>query len=315
MSTTLDRRHFLGASLAALTSLRAAEPKAKFPRDPRQRLAVATYPFRFVIASPAAHDSAPNQSAQTGKPRMSLAEFAASLREQFNVSGIEPWSRHFESVEPEYVRNLSQSFQKSGIRVVNIPCDIRVQLCATPAERADAIEAYRKWIDAASILGSPSIRIHVPKTQPPGDFNCIVSGLKAVAECGGEKNIVINLENDNPQTEDPFLIVKAIEAVNSPFLRALPDFCNSRQLGDEDYNDRALRALFPHAYNISHVKDQEFHNGVLRVDLDRIFAIARQANYRGYFSMEFSSNGTNDPYEGTKQLLQASLRNLNQTTR
>ncbi len=241
---------------------------------------------------------------------MTVQEFAASIPEKFGVHGIEPWSRHFESIEPDYVHDLSHSFKKAGVRVVNIPCDVRVQLCSTPAERATALDIYRKWVDGAVILGSPSIRIHVPRTKTPNDLSCAVEGLRAVAAYGAQKNIVINLENDNATTEDPFHVVKIIESVNSPFLRALPDFCNSRQLGDEQYNYRALQALFPHAYNVSHVKDMEFHKGVLRVDLSQIFSIAKKAGYRGYYSMEFSSNDTNDPYEGTKRLLEASLKNL-----
>jgi sugar phosphate isomerase/epimerase len=98
--------------------------------------------------------------------------------------------------------------------------------------------------------------------------------------------------------------------VNSPYLRALPDFCNSMLIqNDQQYNDRALAALFPHAFNISHVKDMEIDNGkVLRVDVDRIFAIAKKAGYRGYFSMEWE--GTGDPYEGTRRLLQQSAKDL-----
>jgi sugar phosphate isomerase/epimerase len=137
-----------------------------------------------------------------------------------------------------------------------------------------------------------------------------VEGLKTLSGYGAQKNIVINLENDNPNSEDPFRIVKIIEAVNNPYLHALPDFCNSMLIkDDQQYNEGALAALFPHAFNISHVKDMEMEKGqVYRVDLDRIFAIAKKAGYRGYFSMEWE--GTGDPYEGTLRLLQKSLTNL-----
>jgi sugar phosphate isomerase/epimerase len=67
--------------------------------------------------------------------------------------------------------------------------------------------------------------------------------------------------------------------------------------------------LFQHADNISHVKDVEFSDGkAYRVDMDRIFAIAKKAHYRGYFSME--SEGQGDPYENTKMLIAAAVRNL-----
>jgi sugar phosphate isomerase/epimerase len=273
-------------------------------------LAVATYPFRALItASRAGGKGAdtPNQDSQT---QMTLAQFGETVVDRFNVPGIEPWSHHFESVEPDYVRDLSRSFRKSGLRVVNIPCDVRAQLCGTPEERVATLETYRKWVDAAVILGSPSIRVHVPRTATPDDLSCAVDGLKALAAYGAQKDIVINLENDNPDTEDPFQIVKIIEAANTPYLRALPDFCNSRQLGDEQYNERALRALFPHAFNISHVKDMEVIRGnVLRTDVDKIFSIATEAGYRGYFSMEWEAAG-GDPYDGTRKLIAASLKNL-----
>jgi sugar phosphate isomerase/epimerase len=303
MGSAIGRRAFLGASLAGASvgltaSLQAAEPLANFPSQPRKRLAVATYPFRSVIKSP------PNPN------NMSLAEFAQTIENKFQISGIEPWSRHFESTEPDYVHGLRRSFDKAGLTVVNIPCDVRAQLCGSTAEnRVAGIETYHKWIDAAVILGSPSIRLHVPQGRATGDIGCAAETLKLVADYGSRKNIVVNMENDNPDSEDPFRVVKVIETVNSPFLRALPDFCNSRQLGDEQYNYRALQALFAHAFNISHVKDLEMvHGAPMRVDMGRIFAIARGAGYHGYFSMEFEDEG--DPYEGTKRLIEASLGSL-----
>jgi sugar phosphate isomerase/epimerase len=291
----LNRRMFLAASLGAPLWGQAL----KFPSDPRHRLSVATYPFRDMIVS---------RRKPTGK--LTLAEFAATLIEKFNVYGIEPWSPHFASVEPAYVEGLAEAFHRAGLKVVNIPCDVPVKLCGTAEQRAAAFATYRKWVDAAVILGSPSIRVHCPMGADSSDISCAVSGLKTLAEYGSSKQIVINLENDDPKSEDPERIVKVIEAVGTPYLHALPDFCNSMLIhDDQDYNARSLAALFPLAYNISHVKDVEFSDGkAYRVDVDRIFAIAKKANYRGYFSMESESEG--DPYESTKQLIAASVRNL-----
>jgi sugar phosphate isomerase/epimerase len=43
------------------------------------------------------------------------------------------------------------------------------------------------------------------------------------------------------------------------------------------------------------------------VDLKKMFAIARENSYRGYFSMEFDT-GAGDPFPGTEALVQESLR-------
>jgi len=287
-----NRRQFLAAA--------ALLPAVKFPSDPRRRLAVSTYPFRDVILSP--H--------KPGAGKLTLAQFAATVREKFNVRGIEPWSRHFESLETPYLRELAASFKKAGLKVVNIPCDVSVKLCGTSEQSDTALATYDQWVNAAVILGSPSIRVHCPAGPDPADISCAVKGLKALAEDGESKGVVINLENDEPGSEDPERIVRVIEAVAMPYLRALPDFCNSMLIhNDQDYNARSLAALFAHAYNISHVKDVEFSGGKpYPVDVDRIFEIARKAGYRGYFSMESESDG--DPYESTKSLLAAALRNL-----
>lgn len=241
---------------------------------------------------------------------MSLAKFAATIVDTFHVYGIEPWSRHFESIEPAYLGELKSAFDKAGVRVVNIPCDVRVTLCGSAGERDTSLATWRKWVDAALLIGSPSIRVHVPKGKSPEDISCAVEALKAIAGYGAEKNIVINLENDNPDSEDPARVLKVIETVNSLYLRSLPDFCNSMQIHDDAaYNARSLAALFPHAFNISHVKDVEIVDGKsLRVDVDAIFAIAKKAGYRGYFSME--TEGSLDPYDGSKLLIAAAVKNL-----
>ena len=135
--------------------------------------------------------------------------------------------------------------------------------------------------------------------------------LSQLAEYGAEKNIVVILEIDSPGSEDPFFLVQVIEKVNHPYLRGLPDFGNSLRGHDEEYNERALKGMFAHAFNMSHVKEhlitregQEYH-----VDLPKIFAIAKASGYRGYFSMEFD-NKAGDPYEGTKHLVEMTLKCL-----
>ena len=47
---------------------------------------------------------------------------------------------------------------------------------------------------------------------------------------------------------------------------------------------------------------------MFRVDVARTFRIAKEAGYKGYFSMEWE--GGPDPYEGTQKLINESLRAL-----
>jgi sugar phosphate isomerase/epimerase len=166
-------------------------------------------------------------------------------------------------------------------------------------------------VDVAVAIGSPGIRVHVQAVRGmKPDVDLAAGSLRQVADYGQKKNIVINLENDDPASEDAFYLVDVMDRAKTPWLRGLPDFCNSMLLNKgEDYNYRAVTAMFQHAYTISHVKEIETDNGKLyRVDLDKTFAIAKQAGYQGYFSIEWDSDG--DPYEGTTHLIAGALRAL-----
>ena len=135
--------------------------------------------------------------------------------------------------------------------------------------------------------------------------------LKRVAEHAAEKNMVVNLENDNPASEDPFFLVKVIEKVNSPWLHALPDFANTLAAFEEAYAYRGIDAMFGKAYNISHVKETEVgdrKDKIAHVDLAKTFGLAKKHGYKGYFSMEWDSPG--DPYAGTTGLIEKTLKNL-----
>ncbi len=295
----ITRRRFLeaGAALAAAPLLRSASaPDIQFPANPRDRLAVASYPFRNFMERP-------------GHPGLKLTAFASMVAERFGVYGIEPLSGHFPSTDPAYLQELRRSVEQARSHVVNIPANVNASFYDPDAPRRDkAIANGKHWVDVAVAIGSPSVRVHVQGSRTPDVDRCADS-LKQLADYGASRNVVINLENDDIVTEDAFFLSKVIDRVNSPWLRALPDFGNSMLKGDEDFDYRAVDSMFHRAYNIAHVKDSEVDNGkVFRVSLAKTFAIAKAANYRGYFSMEFEGEG--EPYEGTRKLIEESLKNL-----
>ena len=287
----LSRRGFLKTSsvLAASAALlkptrllpHPSGPDIQFPTDPRSRLAIASWPFREFIESPT------NKWARNPKvPGMDLKEFPAMAVQKFNVHNIEPLSEHFRSTDETYVKQLRDAADKAGTRVVDVPTGVGASFYDTdPAQRKLAIHNGKKWVDIAVILGSPSIRTHIEgpnKIQP--DVARAAESLKELASYGAGKNVIIALENDDNRTEDPFFIVEVLDKVGSPYLRALPDFCNSMLTHDQDFNDRAMHALFKRAYSIAHMKDSEVgdKNKEYTVDYARCFAIAKAEGYRGY---------------------------------
>ena len=312
----IPRRHFLQTCVGALAASSAftaggfsvlTQPGLSFPSAPRDRLAVPSWPFRGYIVAPL------NKWARDPKlPGMDLKDFAAMVVERFKVRNIEPLSEHFSSTEASYLREFRSNVEKAGCHVVNIAADPRNSFYdGVDAQRQKAVDNGKKWIDVAVAIGSPSVRLHIAEARHmKPDVDRAADSLKRLAEYGAQKNVLVNLENDDNVTEDPFFIVQVIEKVNHPYLHALPDFCNSMLTHDQEFNNRAMDAMFKHAYNISHMKDSEVGDKekLYAVDVAKCFEIAKANGYRGYFSMEWEGQG--EPMGGVQKLIAESLKNL-----
>ena len=316
MSQT-TRRGFLkqtaGTAAAAwLLPLRAhaaeGEPSVRFPSTPRERVAVAAYPFREFIVGWKGWDGKSPSSIPVAQ-QIELKDFAAHVAEKFNVHKIEPWGPIFPSTDPKYLEQFRAAVEKAHSAVVDIAVDARFsQYSIDPAERERAVASSKEWVDVGAALGSPSIRTHIEGAkQAKPDVGRAADTLQRVAEYAAKKNVVVHLENDNPVSEDPFFIVQVIDKANSPWLRALPDFGNTLSAHDEDYAYRAIDAMFAHAYGICHVKDGEVNEQgkAVHVDLARTFGILKKREYKGYCSIEYDAPG--DPYKTTAELVEKTV--------
>jgi sugar phosphate isomerase/epimerase len=295
----------------ALVKAAESGPSVKFPANPRDRVAVAAYPFREFIVGWKGWDG----NSPTKVPRnkqIELKDFAAHVSEKFNVHHIEPWSPIFPSTNPKYLEEFRAAVEQAHSSVVDIAVDEgHSQYAADAGEREKAVAGSKHWIDVGAALGSPSIRTHIDaaKDSKP-DVARAADTLSKVADYAAKKNVVVHLENDNPVSEDPFFIVQVIEKVNSPWLRALPDFGNSLAAHGEEFQDRALEAMFAHAYGICHVKDGEVdeEGKASHVDLAKAFATLKKHGYKGYCSIEYDAPG--DPYRPTAELVEQTIKFL-----
>jgi len=277
-------------------------PDLQFPAAPRERISVSSYPFRNFIVGPEASAAQP----------MDIKDFAAHVIAKFQVNKIEPWSAHFASLDPEYLEQFRFAVLQAGARVVNIAVDgEHSPYSPDAAERQRAVAFGRQWVDVAMAVGSNSIRTNIPTAgESKPDLALAADSLQQVVQYASARNVVINLENDNPVSEDPFFLVQLIEKVNSPWLHALPDFCNTLAHHPADYAYRGIDAMFGQAYCICHVKDSEIaDNGkIVHVDMAKTFGFLKAHGYKGFCSMEWDSPG--DPYAGTAELIEQTVRYL-----
>jgi sugar phosphate isomerase/epimerase len=304
----------MGTSVAAMdltAGLRKSlasprEPHLKFPASPRARLAVTSWPFREFIDCPN------NSYRDRQKPGMDIKDFAGVIAKKFGIQNVCLLAAHFHSTDPAYLRALRQSVEQAGSHLVDLGLEGRSFWDPDKAQRQAAVEYGQHWIDLAVTLGSPSVRQHLdaPQGVKP-DVELASQKLGRLAEYGSAKNILVNLENDDLVNEDPFFIVKVIEKVGNPYLRALPDFGNTLGGGDASYNQRGVAAMFKHAYGVCHVKDLVVTDSgkTYKVDLPKMFELAKASGFKGYYMMEWDG-GPGDPYEGTERLVEETLKYL-----
>ncbi len=311
----LSRRKFIetasAAGLAVATggvvgSMYGRDPHMRFPRRPQDRLALTSWPFRAYMESPTNSDRDPS------KPGMDIVEFAEMAIERFQIHNINPLLGHFKSLAPSYIHQVRAGVEKLGSRFVDLGLDGGRFYDPDPALRERAVEETKKFVDIAVALGSPSVRPHIRSSCGAGpSVELAAASLGKLADYGARKGVVINLENDNLVSEDPFFIVRVIEKAANPYLRALPDFGNTMAKGDPAYNLRGLKAMFRHVFDMAHIKDQVTSDAgkTYKIDLPKEFAIAKASGYRGYFSMEWDTSG-GDPYKGTARLVRETLHYL-----
>jgi sugar phosphate isomerase/epimerase len=289
---------WLGPAFAQANSA----PGLHFPSQPRDRIAIASYPFRAFIAGPECKSTTP----------IDLKDFAAYAMEKFQINKIEPWSAHFPSTNPKYLEQFGATVEKARSSVVNIAVDGEHSPYALDgAERELAIAFSKKWVDNAVAIGSPGIRTNLlPAKDSKPDVHRTAESLTRIVEYASAKNIVVSLENDNAVSEDPFFLVSLVEKVNNPWLHTLPDFGNTLAGKDPDYAYRGIDAMFSKAYCISHVKSSETNSqGItVHVDMAKTFGFMKQRGYKGYCSMEWDDAG--DPYEGTAELIRQTVQYL-----
>jgi len=308
-----SRREFLmAASITGLSmgaGLRSAfastrEPHIEFPTAPQARLAVTSWPFREFIESPE------NSYRNRQKPGMDIRDFAGMVATRFGIRNICPLSAHFASTSPAYLSSFRQALEKTGSRLVDLGLGGRNFWDPEKVRRDAAVEYGRHWVDLARDLGAPSVRQHLGGSRgAKPDIDLAAQSLGRLADYAAQKNMLINLENDDLRNEDPFFIVKVIEKVGNPYLRALPDFGNTLAGGDTAYNEGGVTAMLKHAYGVCHVKDLVVADSgaTYKVDLVKMFELARASGFKGYYVMEWDG-GQGDPYEGTTRLVKETLQ-------
>ncbi|MFC4699204.1 sugar phosphate isomerase/epimerase family protein [Glaciecola siphonariae] len=225
---------------------------------------------------------------------------------------------YFDQVSNDaYWAELRQRCSDNNIVANNIMLDQEGYLGHNnAAERLQAVENHKKWIDIAAKLNCASVRVNA---HGIGDWNSqLESALEsctALADYAKANNIVLLVENHGGLSSNADWLVALMEQANHPALQVFLDYDNFKWSETEIWQteqvyDRyeGVEKLMPYTHSVS-VKTYEFDEAgnETTIDVPRMLEIAKRNNFAGYHSVEFEGH-KGDPVTGIKQTRDLLLR-------
>ncbi len=299
-----SRRHFLSTSLGALGITTAAslsiEP-IKRPGSSRMMLGVAAYSFGRYFKWSRDKEQKPVE----GAPQWSIMDFVDWCGDH-NVPGAEVTSYFFPpDVDDAFLLELRRRAYLRG-----------VQLCGTaigntwtynPGPQRDEQIAYsKKWIDHAATMGAPHIRVFAGNKQKDQTEEQAVANCQAAydecLEYAAKKGVFLGLENHGGIVAEPDNLIKMVRAAKSPWAGINFDSGNFHTA--DPYAD--LAKIAPYAVNVQLKMDMSPAGAAKGqhepADIKRIIQILRDANYQGWFVLEYERKDT-DPFAEIPKIL------------
>lgn len=294
----LARRTFLkttaagavGGVLLPRTASAARQPAAS---DCPVRLGISTYSYWHFEDEPT--------------PIGYVIEEAARL----GVSGVDILHRQMESEDPDYLRSLKRDALLHGIDL-NCLSTHSDFVTPDPAERQESIDDTQRYIRLARDLGIPCIRISAGRwnttdsfaelmerggEEPPIEgyteedaFDWCIEALEECVPVAEEHGVMLALENHWGLTRTAEGLLRIYEAIDSPWLGVLMDTGN--------FLERTYEQIEMIAPYTVYVQAKTYQGGgrfyTLDIDYERVAQILREADYRGFVSIEFEGEASSE---------------------
>ena len=236
------------------------------------------------------------------------------LTRELGLDGIDFVTLH--GYDPEDLRRMCDDL---GIRVV---CHTLIVDLNFPDEesRRPGIEACKRGLEAAVVLGAPVVMIPTPAKR--GQDSTVaranwIAGLKEVAPLAADAGVTLTVENF-PGRESPFVtadhLLEAVEAV--PGLKITFDNGNAATGEDpvESFARSATYVVHAHfkdwdvrdepAEGFRRMMDGRYYRPALIgegvIDHASCLAVMAKVGYKGYIDVEYEGDKY-DPYEATRR--------------
>jgi sugar phosphate isomerase/epimerase len=300
---TTDRRSFLTQTAAAVglttsgLSALADQPKGASASNAKphraNRIAVSTYSFW-----------------QFRHAHLRDLELCIDLAADMGFDAVEFLHRQMVNEADDYLQRLKRRAFLHGMSLCGFSTH-QGFLFPDKADRQRNVDHTIHCIELAYKLGIPTMRVNTGTwrtsknfdelmknrgIEPPqkgytdeDGFGWVIDGLGQCLKTAERCGVLLALENHWGLARTPEGLLRVVEAVKSPWLQVLMDTGNFLEDPYDKLEKIAPKTVF--------VQAKTYYGGglwyTLDLDYDRIAAMLRKHNYRGYISLEFE--GKEDP--------------------
>jgi sugar phosphate isomerase/epimerase len=280
--THFDRRRFLARSIG-LAAASGALAHARVVREPGVKLKLALNAYSF------------DKPLRTGTMTLDdVVHFCA----QHRVDALDATGYYFPGYPnvptDEYIYGLKRTAFINGVQLSGTGVRNNFAV-ADAAARKNDVQMVKNWIEVASKLGAPVIRVFSGPTRPEGHsfeeaLEWMIGDFKECAAYGERHGVIVGLQQHNDFLKTADETIRVIEGVNSPWFGDILDVGSLRS-GSDPYAE--IEKLVPYAVSWQVKENVGQGKQEMPIDLKRLKAIIDKAGYRGV--LPFEALGSGDP--------------------
>jgi sugar phosphate isomerase/epimerase len=267
-----SRRTFLHFGAIGLTAatVRAANP----PRRP---------PLEELVGVNTSSFARQNRATETAQ-RIDPFDVPRILRDEVDVRVIDLVSTMLGTRDHTTLARFRAEADRHGCVITNLKVNDRTLAFESEdaAARRHALDEYKRWIEAAAVLGVRWLR-PFPAAATPPKWETLVASYRELAEHAESHGILLLIENYRWLEDQPDAIPRLVRDLPGR-VAAQPDTLN---WVNDDVRRRGLELAFPHAvsadFKVRELGPNDEHPAY---DLRACFELGRRAGFRGPWCIE-----------------------------
>ncbi len=261
-------------------------------------LAISSWTVHGVLGAPWYLPDASGTMVNTKEPQpaeLTLLELPAFVAaDGFRL--LEICNFHLPSIADDYLAELRQALEDSGVTLVNLLIDTGNLSAADDAARRADIEAAKGWQDIAVKLGAKGVRLDCGTEAPsPGAIERSVQALRELIDYGASIGLASTTENWRQTSVESENLLRIMGAVDRP-LNLCVDFGNASKTSDKY---ATMRALLPRATSL-HCKGNFAGDTLDVAEFQRSLSLVREANFSGHIALIY--DGTDKEWDKVLKL-------------